>query len=96
MKTLITILIVIAKWIGTKMSRIARENPEATYEELFDLGLRGSVRVREGEQLHQYDCRQCGEIVMVDQEQHERLQYFRSHPKEFGTRTPKCGDCWVN
>jgi hypothetical protein len=77
--------------------RLHAENPDLSFDELMDLAIRtGTVARKSDEPRYEYECRQCGDKMFVDQEQHDRLQFYRNNPNEVGTRTPKCGDCWVN
>ncbi len=75
------------------MSRLAREYPEATAEELFDLGLRASVAVKADEPRYQYECRSCGDEMYVGQETHDR--YEANKASGVGFTIPKCGLCWA-
>lgn len=76
--------------------RLHAENPELTYEEVIDLALRsGNAPFKEGEPRYEYECRQCGDSVYVTQEMHNKFQYHRENPQVIGSRSPKCGRCWV-
>lgn len=73
------------------MSRLAREYPEATYDELFDLGLQGSVSFTENEPRYEYDCRSCNEKMWVGQDTYDYYEANRQSGKGF--TSPKCRWC---
>jgi hypothetical protein len=76
--------------------RLHAENPDLTYDEVMELALRsGRSSFREGEPRYEYTCRQCGDAVWVGQKQHDKYQYYRNNPNEIGSRSPKCGACWL-
>ncbi len=74
------------------MSRLAREYPEASYDELFDLAMKITVPLKEGEKTYPYECRSCGDSVQVSEDTHKR--YESSRATGIGFTMPKCGDCW--
>ena len=75
------------------MSRLAREYPEATYEELFDLAMRTVMPIRKGEPRYEYECRSCGDTTWVSEDTHKR--YESSRLTGIGFTMPKCGACWA-
>lgn len=70
------------------MSRLAREYPDATAEELFDLGLRSRVALDPSEPRYYHTCRSCGDEYTVDQKTQDWIE-------SLGGRIPKCGDCYL-
>jgi hypothetical protein len=75
------------------MSRLAREYPDATHDELFDLGLRASVPyLKEGEPRYRYECRSCGDEMWLNQKDHDTREMNKLLGRGF--TIPKCGDCW--
>lgn len=85
---------VIHNEIGTKkMSRLAREYPEATEEELYFLAMRATTPRKEGEPRYQYECRSCGDTIWVGQDTHDR--YEENKRTGIGFTIPKCGPCWA-
>lgn len=80
--------------------RLHAENPELSYEEVIDLAMRtGSRPFKEGEPRYEYECRQCGDSLWVDQEQHDKYQHNKEarakDPYFIGSSQPKCGACWA-
>ena len=76
------------------MSRLAREYPEATEDELYDLAMRASVPyLKEGEPRYRYECRSCGDEMWLNQVDHDQREHNRA--TGLGFTIPKCGACWV-
>jgi hypothetical protein len=79
--------------------RLHAENPELTFGEIAQLGLSsGSIPFRENEARFKYECRQCGDDVYVNAEQHARFltnEFKRkSYPTFIGSTSTKCGRCY--
>lgn len=74
------------------MSRIARENPDLTLDEINDLAMRTSVNTGEV-RTHLYECRSCGDEMWLDDKEHA----IREHNKATGQgfTIPKCWRCWI-
>lgn len=77
------------------MSRLAREYPEATEQELIEIAGRIPMRgyFKEGEPRYRYECRSCGDEMWLNQEDHDKREYNRINKSGF--TIPKCGACWL-
>lgn len=71
------------------MSRLAKENPELTDEELTDLAMRSGTRLQADEPRYTHTCRSCGEDYIVDKRMEDWIQ------SRLGGRIPKCGPCYL-
>ena len=76
------------------MSRIARENPDLTEDELHAVMLHASVPyLKEGEPRYRYECRSCGDEMWLNQHDHNERESNRLNGSGF--TIPKCGACWA-
>jgi len=76
------------------MSRLAREYPDATNEELEQIGLRQVIPnyFKDGEPRYRYECRSCEAEMWLNQKDHDTREMNKLLGRGF--TIPKCGACW--